>query len=216
MKKFFLIILLITPTILIGQNKKSFISQKEFWISTGIIPLNLGGGLYGKAQYNLTETIGFNAALSYGIAYAGNKDYQLTEIRTHGAAFSCGIVKKTRDFKHGKERKLNILTTLSIVVGHNWDKARYYYKGIDYRDYTSEKTYKQKYNFISPQFLIGATYKIKNRTNLEIGSYAILSEPKEYLGTQHFELYGNKPYTFTGDIGFYFGIGYQLWQKSKK
>ncbi len=217
MKKFLIIILLLEPVILIGQNnKKVFNLQQEFWVSTGILPLNIGGALYGKAHYNLTETFGFNAGLSYGLAYPGNKNYKLSEIRTHGGTLSCGIVKKTRNIKRGKERKLTVLTSLSVIIGHNWEQARYYFKGIDYKDFTSERIYKQRYSFISPQLLIGATYKIRNRTHLEFGSYVIISEPKEYQGTQYFELYGNNAYALTGDFGFYFGMGYQLWLKSKK
>ena len=216
MKNIFLISLCILPIMLIGQRNKLPALKPELWVNAGLTPLERGLGLYGKTQLNITETMGFDLGLSYGFSNPRNRGYYLSDIHSQGGSLSLGMVIKTRDFnRNGTPRKLHFLLIMGAVAGQNLEKAHYYFKGVDFKDYTSETRFKQRYNFLYPQLTLGLTYSFKESWNLQAGPYFLLSDLKNYKGKQQFELRGTKANAYFGYIGLNIGIGYRFWQKMK-
>lgn len=210
MKKLFLIYLFLAPTILIGQKKKLINFKPELWTFTGILPLERGAAIYNKTQFHIFETVGINLNLGYGIANPRTKDDHLSNIHAQSSFIAPGLVYKTRDIKRGKSRNLNFLMTVSIVLGQGKEGANYHFKGNDYNDYTSREIFKQKFYFNCSQLTLSATYRIKERLNVELGSYFITNGKRNFKGVKHFELNRNYAYAYNGIIGFNLGVGYLL------
>ena len=217
MKINFVIALLLCPILIMGQKKNNSDINPQLLTSVGVMPLEKGMALYSKTLLSIYETLGINLSFGYGISNPHSNYYNLSNIHTKGSFISGGAFLKTSGRMRGKKRKLSLYINPSLVFGKGKESAQYHFKGNDFGDYYSTLAYTQKYDFLYLQLALGATYRVSNKWNLEIGTYATNSSEKNRSGKQYFKIFGNTAYSYIGQIGVNFGMGYQLWpQKSKK
>ena len=188
----------------------------QLWASGGITPLHKGVGFYGKTQLNFEKNLGVNVQFGHGWS-SPNKYYKkVYYMNTQSSFISGGIVYKTPDYIKKRKRKLNILMTFSFLLGQGKETARSYFKGNDFGDYLPNETYTQKFNFNYFQVSLGATYRLKEKLNLEAEVYATNRPDKKMLGNQYFTTYGNYGYSLFGSAGMRLGIAYSLWKPKPK